>query len=88
MNHAVSNWRTRCARLGWYRERLSGAVIDRRDAVEFIRYWDRPDAAFFGVSVDPADREVRGLANAEPGVRFFWDFDGGVSRLRLWGELA
>src|SRR5215831_20048209 len=29
------------------------------------------DAAFFGVSVDPADKAQRGLANVEPGVRFF-----------------
>ncbi|MBS0362305.1 MAG: redoxin domain-containing protein [Proteobacteria bacterium] len=39
------------------------------------------DAAFFGVSVDPADRGQRGLANADPGVRFFWDFDLAVSKL-------
>ena len=39
------------------------------------------DAAFFGVSVDPADRSERGLANAGAGVRFFWDFDGAVARL-------
>ncbi|HEX4711048.1 redoxin domain-containing protein [Phenylobacterium sp.] len=39
------------------------------------------DAAFFGVSVDPADRLQRGLANSEPGLRFFWDFDCRVSRL-------
>ena len=39
------------------------------------------DAAFFGVSVDPADRSHRGLANSDPGVRFFWDFDLAVSRL-------
>jgi peroxiredoxin/predicted 2-oxoglutarate/Fe(II)-dependent dioxygenase YbiX len=39
------------------------------------------DAAFYGVSVDRADRDQRGLANAEPGVRFFWDFDCAVSRL-------
>jgi predicted 2-oxoglutarate/Fe(II)-dependent dioxygenase YbiX/peroxiredoxin len=39
------------------------------------------DAALFGVSVDPADKAERGLANWEPGVRFFWDFDVAVSRL-------
>ncbi|HEX4179958.1 MAG TPA: redoxin domain-containing protein [Caulobacteraceae bacterium] len=38
-------------------------------------------AAFYGVSVDRADQGQRGLANAEPGVRFFWDFDCAVSRL-------
>lgn len=39
------------------------------------------DAAFFGVSADPADKAQRGLANVEPGVRFFWDFDCTVARL-------
>ena len=39
------------------------------------------DAALYGVSVDRADKTQRGLANAEPGVRFFWDFDCAVSRL-------
>jgi peroxiredoxin len=39
------------------------------------------DAAFFGISVDPADRLQRGLGNSEPGLRFFWDFDCQVSRL-------
>jgi peroxiredoxin len=39
------------------------------------------DAAFWGVSVDADDKAVRGLANSEPGVRYFWDFDCAVSRL-------
>lgn len=39
------------------------------------------DAAFFGVSIDAADRAPRGLANAPPGLRYFWDFDKAVSRL-------
>src|SRR5215471_7224928 len=43
--------------------------------------FDGAEAAFFGVSVDPADRAERGLVNAEPGVRFFWDFDCAVARL-------
>lgn len=38
------------------------------------------DAAFWGVSVDRADQAQRGLANSEPGVRYFWDFDLAVSR--------
>src|SRR5580658_3186433 len=43
--------------------------------------FDGLDAAFWGVSVDRADRERRGLASAGPGVRYFWDFDLAVSRL-------
>ena len=39
------------------------------------------DAAFFGVSMDPADRDQRGIRDSEPGVRFFWDFDSAIGRL-------
>ncbi len=39
------------------------------------------DAAFFGVSMDPADRDQRGIKDSEPGVRFFWDFDSSIGRL-------
>src|SRR6185312_13735512 len=50
-------------------------VAARRDLFNDV------DAAFFGVSVDPADRLQRGLANSEPGLRFFWDFDCKVARI-------
>jgi len=43
--------------------------------------FDDWSAALYGVSLDRSDKAQRGLANAEPGVRFFWDFDGAVSRL-------
>jgi peroxiredoxin len=39
------------------------------------------DAAFFGVSMDPADRDQRGIVNSEPGVRFFWDFESAIGKL-------
>lgn len=52
-------------------------------ALERRELFNGRDAAFFGVSVDPADRAQRGLVNSDPGVRFFWDFDLAVSR--LWG---
>jgi len=39
------------------------------------------DAAFYGLSTDPADRFQRGLANATIGRRYFWDFDRKVARL-------
>ena len=51
------------------------AAMDKR---ELFNDWD---AAFYGVSVDPADKNQRGLTNAEPGVRYFWDFDCTVARL-------
>ena len=50
-------------------------------ALERRELFNGADAAFFGVSIDPADRDPRGLANSDPGVRFFWDFDLAVTRL-------
>jgi predicted 2-oxoglutarate/Fe(II)-dependent dioxygenase YbiX/peroxiredoxin len=47
----------------------------------------RPDlfndarAAFFGVSVDPADEAQMRIPERTPGYRFFHDHDGGVSRM-------
>jgi predicted 2-oxoglutarate/Fe(II)-dependent dioxygenase YbiX/peroxiredoxin len=56
-----------------------------RQALELVvsrrRMFNDADAAFYGVSVDPLDRTQRGLANSEPGLRFFWDFDCEVTRL-------
>jgi len=56
-----------------------------RQALEMVvarrRMFNDTDAAFYGVSVDPLDRSQRGLANSDPGLRFFWDFDCAVSRL-------
>jgi predicted 2-oxoglutarate/Fe(II)-dependent dioxygenase YbiX/peroxiredoxin len=56
-----------------------------RQALELVvsrrRMFNDADAAFYGVSVDPLDRTQRGLANSEPGLRFFWDFDCAVTRL-------
>ena len=50
-------------------------------ALQRRELFDGPNAAFFGVSIDPLDRSQRGLVNSDPGVRFFWDFDLAVSRL-------
>jgi peroxiredoxin/predicted 2-oxoglutarate/Fe(II)-dependent dioxygenase YbiX len=50
-------------------------------ALDRAELFNGADAAFFGVSVDPADKTQRGLANVDPGVRFFWDFDCTVARL-------
>ena len=43
-------------------------------------------ASFFGVSVDPTDEAEKRVADRPPGFRFFWDFDGRVSR--AYGALA
>jgi peroxiredoxin/predicted 2-oxoglutarate/Fe(II)-dependent dioxygenase YbiX len=47
---------------------------------------DDTRACFFGVSLDPADAESGRVQQSLPGIRFFWDFDGAVSR--LYGAVA
>lgn len=42
--------------------------------------------SFFGVSIDSADESERRVADKYPGYRFFWDFDGSVSK--LYGAIA
>ena len=37
-------------------------------------------ASFFGVSLDPSDEDEKRVADRYPGYRYFWDFDGVVSR--------
>jgi predicted 2-oxoglutarate/Fe(II)-dependent dioxygenase YbiX/peroxiredoxin len=43
--------------------------------------FDDDRACFFGVSLDPADEAEARVGDSLPGIRFFWDFDGSVSRL-------
>jgi predicted 2-oxoglutarate/Fe(II)-dependent dioxygenase YbiX/peroxiredoxin len=50
-------------------------VLRRRDL------FNDADACCYGVSVDPTDRDQRGLRNQPSGVRYFWDFDHAVCRL-------
>ncbi|MFI5326004.1 MAG: 2OG-Fe(II) oxygenase [Candidatus Rokuibacteriota bacterium] len=45
------------------------------------RFYDDEFASFFGVTIDPADEAQARVAGRIPGYRFFWDFDGQVSRL-------
>ena len=51
------------------------AALARRDL------FDDNKAAFFGVSIDPADEAQRRVATKLPGYRHFWDSDGKVSKL-------
>ncbi len=51
------------------------AVFSRRDI------FDDATASFFGVSINPSDETEKRVADSYPGYRFFWDFDGTVSRL-------
>jgi len=43
--------------------------------------FDDDKAAFFGVSIDPADEAQRRVATRLPGYRYFWDSDGKISKL-------
>ncbi|WP_422008674.1 2OG-Fe(II) oxygenase [Reyranella sp.] len=45
------------------------------------RRFDDERLCFFGVTVDPKDRDSGRVQQSLPGVRHFWDFDGSVSRL-------
>ena len=42
--------------------------------------FDDARASFFGVSLDPADESEQRVRESLPGLRFFWDFDGAISR--------
>jgi peroxiredoxin/predicted 2-oxoglutarate/Fe(II)-dependent dioxygenase YbiX len=45
------------------------------------RQFDDARACFFGVSLDPKDETEGRIRESMPGIRFFWDTDGAVSRL-------
>lgn len=49
-------------------------------------FFDDTKVSFFGVSIDPADRDTGRLRQLTPGIRFFWDVDRAVSR--LYGAIA
>lgn len=56
------------------RESLRAVYTDLR------QLFDDKRALFFGVCVDPADPS-KGVKNAVPGIRFFWDYDLSVCKL-------
>src|SRR5215210_2535718 len=52
------------------------------DAVQAHRHlFDDDRISFFGVSLDPSDETEKRVQDEYPGIRYFWDFDGEVSRL-------
>src|SRR5215210_3997917 len=58
------------------------AAAALRVAVEEHRHlFDDDRVCLFGVSVDPDDQRLGRLCEAMPGIRVFWDFDLGISRL-------
>jgi predicted 2-oxoglutarate/Fe(II)-dependent dioxygenase YbiX/peroxiredoxin len=44
-------------------------------------FFDDVFASFFGVTIDPTDEAQQRVTSRLPGYRFFWDFDGLISRL-------
>src|SRR5215207_4873850 len=44
------------------------------------RCFDDSRASFFGVTLDPEDETELRVNESLPGIRFFWDFDGTISR--------
>ena len=55
------------------RDTLASVIAHRK-------HFDDRRACFFGVSLDPADERKGRVRESLPGLRFFWDFDGTVSR--------
>jgi len=49
-------------------------------------HFDDISCSFFGVSNDPEDERQKRVASRLPGIRFFWDSDGKISR--LYGAIA
>lgn len=65
----------------------STAIEKNGHAIAFMtgeamrHYFDDEKISFFGVSIDPADRDQRRVREMIPGIRYFWDFDYKISRL-------
>lgn len=43
-------------------------------------YFDDEHCAFFGISIDPEDETSKRVHAMLPGIRYFWDFEGEVSK--------
>lgn len=69
----------------------SAAIEKNARALDYVTGELRPlfndeHVSFFGVSIDPADRQRQRVRQMTPGIRYFWDFDMRVSR--LYGALS
>ncbi|MCY1264276.1 PKHD-type hydroxylase YbiX [compost metagenome] len=51
------------------------------DLLAHRKYFDDDQAAFFGVTADPRDREQQRVRDLLPGIRFFWDMDRSICNL-------
>jgi predicted 2-oxoglutarate/Fe(II)-dependent dioxygenase YbiX/peroxiredoxin len=63
----------------------SALVENHRKAIEHItakpNFFNDETACFFGVSIDTNDEALERVKQVLPGIRYFWDFDGEVSKL-------
>ncbi len=63
----------------------SASLPHAREALKLLEeeraLFDDDKVCFFGVTVDPSDRDEGRVRESVPGIRFFWDFDLSVSRL-------
>jgi predicted 2-oxoglutarate/Fe(II)-dependent dioxygenase YbiX/peroxiredoxin len=69
----------------------SAAVPKIEKVLDFITgrlrvFFDDRKVSFFGVTIDPADRQSGRMKQLLPGVRYFWDFERSLSR--LYGALV
>jgi peroxiredoxin/predicted 2-oxoglutarate/Fe(II)-dependent dioxygenase YbiX len=64
---------------------ISASDAVSRTAIESVltnrAQFDDERFCFFGVSIDPRDETQQRVRESLPGIRFFWDADGTVSRL-------
>jgi peroxiredoxin/predicted 2-oxoglutarate/Fe(II)-dependent dioxygenase YbiX len=74
---AAGRWLVLCF-FGSAADPASRAALDQVLAQRAI--FDDEHASFFGVSLDPKDEAENRVAEALPGLRYFWDFDGAVAR--------
>jgi peroxiredoxin/predicted 2-oxoglutarate/Fe(II)-dependent dioxygenase YbiX len=75
---AAGRWIVLCF-FGSAKDPAARAALDALSANREI--FDDNHASFFGISVDPGDEAENRVADSMPGLRFFWDFDGTISRL-------
>jgi peroxiredoxin/predicted 2-oxoglutarate/Fe(II)-dependent dioxygenase YbiX len=74
---AAGRWLVLCF-FGSAGDPASRAVLDQVLAHRDL--FDDAQASFFGVSLDPKDEADGRVAESMPGLRYFWDFDGAISR--------
>ncbi|HEY3812195.1 MAG TPA: 2OG-Fe(II) oxygenase [Caulobacteraceae bacterium] len=83
----VANYNIGVAGGRWIVLQVFGSLSQRQCAdayhqvVERRALFDDRDAAYFGVSVDSADRGAPGEGARTPGLRCFWDFDLSIAKL-------